>query len=59
MVGKLALCFLLMLNSARFSSARLLMNRTRGVMMMMMMSREVDHRRNLVGNGLGQTPPMG
>ncbi|XP_014511173.1 alpha-galactosidase [Vigna radiata var. radiata] len=61
MMGKLALCFLVLLNSVRFSSARCLMNRTRegGLMnVKMMMSRE-EHRRNLVENGLGQTPPMG
>ncbi|TKY44973.1 Alpha-galactosidase protein [Spatholobus suberectus] len=54
MMAGLALCLLVMLNNASSASARLLLNRTRGGFM----SREL-HRRNLLGNGLGQTPPMG
>lgn len=51
----LALCLLVMLSYASSSYARLLLNRTRGGFMV---SREA-HRRNLLDNGLGHTPPMG
>ncbi|KAK7314826.1 hypothetical protein VNO77_33354 [Canavalia gladiata] len=41
------LCLLVILNNAGSSYARLLLNTT------------TAHRRNLINNGLGQTPPMG
>ncbi|KAL5139012.1 Alpha-galactosidase [Glycine soja] len=50
----LALCFLVLLH-ANPSSARLLVNRSRGIST----STKQVTRRNLVENGLGQTPPMG
>lgn len=50
MVAGLVLCLLVLLNNATSSSARLLLNRTREIHL---------HRRNLVDNGLGLTPPMG
>ncbi|KAG5013173.1 hypothetical protein GLYMA_09G160400v4 [Glycine max] len=57
MMARLALCLLVMLsNNASSSSARLLFNRTRGGFTIM--PKEV-HRRNLLDNGLGHTPPMG
>ncbi|RDY03229.1 hypothetical protein CR513_13200, partial [Mucuna pruriens] len=55
MMAGLALCLLVMLNNASFSTARLLLNGTRGGFM----SKEVHRRNLLVNNGLGQTPPMG
>ncbi|KAJ1383006.1 Glycosyl hydrolase, all-beta [Sesbania bispinosa] len=54
MVIGLVLYLLVLLNNASSSSARLLLSKTREVFM----SKE-QHRRSLLDNGLGHTPPMG
>ncbi|CAL5184939.1 unnamed protein product [Lathyrus oleraceus] len=50
---RLVLCFLMLLSNANSSYASLVLNRTEIVMF-----RE-QHRRTMLDNGLGQTPPMG
>ncbi|XP_058779359.1 alpha-galactosidase-like [Vicia villosa] len=54
MMKNLVLCFLMLLNIANSSYASLLLNKTEEVIMF----RE-EHRRIMIDNGLGQTPPMG
>lgn len=49
----LVLCFLMLLSNGNSSYASLVLNRTEIVMF-----RE-QHRRTMLDNGLGQTPPMG
>ncbi|CAK8532347.1 unnamed protein product [Lathyrus sativus] len=51
-MNMLVLCFLMVLSNANSSYASLLLNRT------VIMFRE-QHRRIMLDNGLGQTPPMG